>query len=159
MVVGSDNFINEMLKLNHFLNIYDNKERYPEIELKKMRLEGDPDLVFLSSEPFPFKEEQVCRERARAGLLFCASYRGRPAVSQLFFCPGTALCSPLVKNVHHWLNFLHFFWSHFRPFGKIIPLASSFPKGTTKLLFLCVGSYASSQSKEFSAFLFLFLLY
>jgi hypothetical protein len=27
-----------------------------EIELKKIRLEGDPDLVFLSSEPFPFKE-------------------------------------------------------------------------------------------------------
>jgi hypothetical protein len=28
-----------------------------EIELKKIRLEGDPDLVFLSSEPFPFKED------------------------------------------------------------------------------------------------------
>ncbi len=59
MVAGSNNFINEMLKLNHFQNIYENRERYPEIELKKMRLEGDPDLVFLSSEPFPFKEEQA----------------------------------------------------------------------------------------------------
>jgi ABC-type Fe3+-hydroxamate transport system substrate-binding protein len=63
MVAGSDNFINELLKLNHFQNIYaDNSEtsgRYPEIELKKMRLHGDPDLVFLSSEPYPFKEEDA----------------------------------------------------------------------------------------------------
>ncbi|MFV8333748.1 ABC transporter substrate-binding protein [Flavobacterium sp. GSP14] len=56
MVAGSDTFINELLKLNHFQNIYENKGRYPEIELKKIRLEGDPDLVLLSSEPFPFKE-------------------------------------------------------------------------------------------------------
>ncbi len=56
MVAGSDTFINELLKLNHFQNIYDNQGRYPEIELKKIRLEGDPDLILLSSEPFPFKE-------------------------------------------------------------------------------------------------------
>lgn len=56
MVAGSDNFINEMLILNRFENIYENKGRYPEIEIKKIRLEGDPDLVFLSSEPYPFKE-------------------------------------------------------------------------------------------------------
>lgn len=59
MVAGSNNFINELLKLNHFQNIYDTRGRYPEIELDKIRLEGDPDLVFLSSEPFPFKEEDA----------------------------------------------------------------------------------------------------
>lgn len=59
MVAGSENFINEMLKLNHFKNIYEDKGRYPEIELKKLRIEGDPDVVFLSSEPFPFKEEDA----------------------------------------------------------------------------------------------------
>jgi iron complex transport system substrate-binding protein len=61
MVAGSDNFINELLKLNHFKNIYDNNPetpgRYPEIELDKMKTEGDPEIVFLSSEPFPFKKE------------------------------------------------------------------------------------------------------
>jgi ABC-type Fe3+-hydroxamate transport system substrate-binding protein len=57
MVAGADNFINELLKLNHFENIYHNKGRYPEIELKQLRLDGDPDLIFLSSEPFPFKDE------------------------------------------------------------------------------------------------------
>jgi iron complex transport system substrate-binding protein len=60
MVAGNHTFINELLQLNHFENIYANKEsRYPEIELKKIRLEGDPDYVFLSSEPFPFKDEHA----------------------------------------------------------------------------------------------------
>ncbi|HMI07903.1 MAG TPA: helical backbone metal receptor [Flavobacterium sp.] len=59
MAAGSDNFINEMLKLNRFKNIYMDKGRYSEIEIKKIRLEGDPDLVFLSSEPYPFKEEDA----------------------------------------------------------------------------------------------------
>lgn len=59
MVAGSDNYIDELLKLNHFTNIYLDKGRYPEIELKKMRLEGDPDVVLLSSEPYPFKEEDA----------------------------------------------------------------------------------------------------
>jgi ABC-type Fe3+-hydroxamate transport system substrate-binding protein len=59
MVVGADNYINEILKLNHFQNIYENMGRYPEVEIKKIRLEGDPDIVFLSSEPYPFKEEDA----------------------------------------------------------------------------------------------------
>jgi ABC-type Fe3+-hydroxamate transport system substrate-binding protein len=59
MVAGNDTFINEMLKLNNFQNIYQDKGRYPEIEIKKMRLEGDLDCVFLSSEPFPFTDEHA----------------------------------------------------------------------------------------------------
>lgn len=59
MVAGKDTFINHLLELNRFENIYRDKARYPEIELKKIRLEGDPDLVFLSSEPYPFKEEHA----------------------------------------------------------------------------------------------------
>ncbi len=59
MVAGKETFINELLKLNHYQNIYEEKGRYPEIELKKIRMEGDPDLVFLSSEPFPFKDEHA----------------------------------------------------------------------------------------------------
>ena len=59
MVAASNTFINHILELNKFDNIYKNKERYPEVVLKKIRLEGDPDLVFLSSEPYPFKEEHA----------------------------------------------------------------------------------------------------
>jgi ABC-type Fe3+-hydroxamate transport system substrate-binding protein len=63
MVAGSDTFINYLLCLNKFENIYANHQnytgRYPEIILKKMRLDGDPDLILLSSEPFPFKDEHA----------------------------------------------------------------------------------------------------
>lgn len=59
MVAGKNTFINEMLMLNRFQNIYEENGRYPEIELEKMRQEGDPEVVFLSSEPFPFKDEHA----------------------------------------------------------------------------------------------------
>ena len=59
MVAGKDTFINEMLQLNKFENIYQDKGRYPEIELSKITSEGNPDFILLSSEPFPFKEEHV----------------------------------------------------------------------------------------------------
>lgn len=60
MVAGNGTFINQMLQLNKFENIYANREeRYPEIIIQKMRIQGDPDLVFLSSEPFPFTDEHA----------------------------------------------------------------------------------------------------
>jgi iron complex transport system substrate-binding protein len=63
MVAGGNTFINELLKLNKFENIYDNhpkyEGRYPEVVVQKMRIQGDPDLIFLSSEPFPFKDEHA----------------------------------------------------------------------------------------------------
>ncbi|RYY66748.1 MAG: cobalamin-binding protein [Chitinophagaceae bacterium] len=59
MVAGGDNFINEMLKLNHFTNIYEARGRYPEVIIQKMKIQGDPDVVLLSSEPYPFKEEDA----------------------------------------------------------------------------------------------------
>ena len=60
MVAGNNTFINEMLKLNNFHNIYENREeRYPEVIIQKMRIQGNPDLVLLSSEPFPFTDEHA----------------------------------------------------------------------------------------------------
>jgi len=60
MVAGGNTFIDEMLKLNKFENIYENREeRYPEVIIQKMRIQGDPDLVLLSSEPFPFSDEHA----------------------------------------------------------------------------------------------------
>lgn len=63
MVAGGGTFINELLKLNHFENIYDNNPkyegRYPEIVFQKMRIQGDPEILFLTSEPFPFKDEHA----------------------------------------------------------------------------------------------------
>lgn len=59
MVAGNDTFINEMLELNKFKNIYNNMSRYPKVEINKIRYEGDPDIIILSSEPFPFKDSHA----------------------------------------------------------------------------------------------------
>lgn len=60
MAAGGATFIDYLLKTNHFENIYRKREeRYPEIEIRKMRIQGDPEIVFLSSEPYPFKEEHA----------------------------------------------------------------------------------------------------
>lgn len=59
MVAANNTYINHILELNKLDNIYKKKDRYPEVEIEKIRLEGNPDLVFLSSEPYPFKEEHA----------------------------------------------------------------------------------------------------
>lgn len=59
MVAGNGTFINHLLALNKFKNVYSNLERYPEIDLQKLQLQGDPELVLLSSEPYPFKNKHV----------------------------------------------------------------------------------------------------
>lgn len=52
MVVGSSTFINYMLTLNNFENVYAHLQRYPEVDIKALKR---VDYVLLSSEPFPFK--------------------------------------------------------------------------------------------------------
>lgn len=59
MVAANDTYINEILQLNNFENIYEYMSRYPKIEIDRIRHEGDPDVIFLSSEPFPFKDEHA----------------------------------------------------------------------------------------------------
>jgi ABC-type Fe3+-hydroxamate transport system substrate-binding protein len=60
MAVANGTFINELLKLNHITNIYEDREgRYPEVVVQKMRIQGDPQVLFLSSEPYPFKDEDA----------------------------------------------------------------------------------------------------
>ena len=54
MVVGSSTFINYMLELNNFENVYAHLQRYPEVDIKALKR---VDYVLLSSEPFPFKND------------------------------------------------------------------------------------------------------
>ena len=56
MVAGDATFINELLKLNNFVNAFDHLERYPEINLRDLT-ELKLDKILLSSEPYPFKEQ------------------------------------------------------------------------------------------------------
>lgn len=54
MVVGSSTFINYVLKLNNLENAYEDFQRYPEVNIKTLK---PVDYLFLSSEPFPFKDK------------------------------------------------------------------------------------------------------
>ena len=57
MVAGSDTFIDSMLKKCGLTNVI-NKDRYPEITSQEI-IATDPDLIFLSSEPYPFKQKHI----------------------------------------------------------------------------------------------------
>jgi len=59
MAAGNNTFINHLLQLNKFDNIYQHKERYPIIDLEEMKLNTQLDFILLSSEPYPFKEENI----------------------------------------------------------------------------------------------------
>lgn len=59
MVAANNTFINYLLELNNFNNVFKEKSRYPEIELESLIKIDDIDFVFLSSEPFPFKESHI----------------------------------------------------------------------------------------------------
>jgi ABC-type Fe3+-hydroxamate transport system substrate-binding protein len=57
MAVGSDTFINHMLERSGFHNMVKDN-RYPELSTEAMQT-LNPDVVLLSSEPYPFKEKHV----------------------------------------------------------------------------------------------------
>ncbi len=59
MVAGHGTFVNDMLKRCGLQNVFDEGDaRYPEITPQELA-ESDPDLILLSSEPYPFKEKHI----------------------------------------------------------------------------------------------------
>ena len=65
MTVGHDTYIHDVLDHWNLPNVFADKSRYPKIDLKELK-RHNPDLILLSSEPYPFKEkhlsqvEEVC---------------------------------------------------------------------------------------------------
>lgn len=64
MSVGGDTFISSMINAIGWKNVLAGKERYPEITLEELEA-YNPELVLLSSEPFPFKEKHIVEVKAR----------------------------------------------------------------------------------------------
>lgn len=59
MVAGHGTFVNDMLKHCGLINVFDEGDaRYPEISAQALA-EADPDVILLSSEPFPFREKHI----------------------------------------------------------------------------------------------------
>jgi ABC-type Fe3+-hydroxamate transport system substrate-binding protein len=66
MLAGTDTFISDMLNRCGLQN-YTAKTRYPEVSLSDLK-NDPPDLILLSSEPYPFKEEDVTALQALTGI-------------------------------------------------------------------------------------------
>ena len=58
MAVGSHNIIDHMLQRCGFENAFGHLTRYPEISAEQLQ-ETNPQLILLSSEPYPFKEKHI----------------------------------------------------------------------------------------------------
>jgi len=58
MTAGGDTFIHAMLEAAGFENMYAGQNRYPEITLEQLK-KDKPELLLLSSEPFPFKQKHI----------------------------------------------------------------------------------------------------
>lgn len=58
MTIGNDTFIHYMLETAGFKNIFSDKSRYPIVTVEEIRTQN-PELLLLSSEPFPFTEKHI----------------------------------------------------------------------------------------------------
>jgi len=59
MVAGNNTIIHHLLSLNKFENVFSELSRYPEVAITTLLEKNKPDFVFLSSEPYPFKEKHI----------------------------------------------------------------------------------------------------
>ncbi|MBP2833469.1 ABC transporter substrate-binding protein [Aquimarina sp. U1-2] len=59
IAVGNHTFINHVLHINRFINVFEHKDRYPEISLEEMKSLQEIDFILLSSEPYPFLEKHI----------------------------------------------------------------------------------------------------
>lgn len=62
MVAASDTFIDSLLLKTGFKNIFSAQKRYPVVSLQELTA-AQPQLILLSSEPYPFKEKHLTEFR------------------------------------------------------------------------------------------------
>lgn len=68
MTVNSDTFIHDMMLRCGFENVFANSNaRYPEISIEQLEA-TKPDIILLSSEPYPFSEKHIEELKASAAL-------------------------------------------------------------------------------------------
>jgi ABC-type Fe3+-hydroxamate transport system substrate-binding protein len=59
MVSGNNTIIHHLLTLNKFENVFGDIPRYPEVDIEALKNSHEADVIFLSSEPYPFKEKHI----------------------------------------------------------------------------------------------------
>ncbi|MBO6792910.1 MAG: ABC transporter substrate-binding protein [Balneolaceae bacterium] len=58
MSVGGDTYIHDVMQTFGLRNVFQDSERYPTITLDQLK-SANPELILLSSEPYPFKEKHI----------------------------------------------------------------------------------------------------
>lgn len=58
MTIGSDTYIHDVMNHWRLINVFKDNTRYPKIKLEDLKTR-QPQLVLLSSEPYPFKEKHI----------------------------------------------------------------------------------------------------
>lgn len=58
MTVGGDTYIHDVMRHWGLTNVYGARKRYPEVDLNRLA-ERNPELILLSSEPYPFREKHI----------------------------------------------------------------------------------------------------
>jgi ABC-type Fe3+-hydroxamate transport system substrate-binding protein len=84
MAAGSSTFINAMMQMAGYENVFQDYERYPVIELTDLA-QKKPEIVFLSSEPYSFREHHLREFEELTGL------RAMLADGELFSWYGSRL--------------------------------------------------------------------
>jgi len=91
MTVGGDTFISAFMEDFGFINCFKESNRYPEVSISDIR-EKNPDVVLLSSEPFPFAEKHQKEINEISGIKtllidgsICSWYGSRMLKAQDFF--------------------------------------------------------------------------
>lgn len=59
MVAASETFIDHLLGINGYMNVFRDKSRYPEVSDNELSELKYVDLILLSSEPYPFSEKHI----------------------------------------------------------------------------------------------------
>ena len=63
MTIGHDTYIHSMLTRAGYSNLYADRDRYPEVNIEELARRA-PELIFLSSEPYPFAEKHISELQA-----------------------------------------------------------------------------------------------
>lgn len=63
MTIGKDTYIHDVLDTYRLENVFGRRSRYPKTSLEEL-VEKNPDIILLSSEPYPFKEKHAEELRA-----------------------------------------------------------------------------------------------
>lgn len=97
MVAANDTFIHAMLERAGFQNAFANRIRYPEITPDDLQI-TQPDLIFLSSEPYPFNAKHIAELQD-----ICPSARIMLVDGEVFSWYGSRLlrASDYFRNLHN----------------------------------------------------------